>query len=110
MSLERKNVFILFSVCFLLFFAFPFTASADMGPKPSITVIVKNPPSGEYYLDLLRCYTNEDKATSYLDKKDQYDQTKLSLLDHYDTNGWRSALVHGTKAPLFGQLTGEMEN
>ena len=109
-SKQMKKKLPMLFICVLLFIAVPFSASADMGPKPSITVIVKNPPSGEYYLDLLRCYTNEDKATSYLDKKDQYDQTKLSLLDHYDANGWRSALVHGTKAPLFGQLTGEMEN
>lgn len=101
--------------CVLLFLAVPSTASADMGPKPSITVIVKNPPSGEYYMDLLRYYNDENNVVSNLkeyhqDQDNLYDQTKLSLLDNYNTDGWRSALVHGTRVPMFGKLTGTNEN
>ena len=31
----------------------PVRASADMGPKPELTILVKNAPDGLYYLDLL---------------------------------------------------------
>ena len=31
----------------------PVSASADMGPKPQITIQVQNAPDGDYYVDLL---------------------------------------------------------
>jgi hypothetical protein len=89
---------------FSLVLALPMPVNADMGPKPSITIVVRNPPDGEYYLDLL---IQEDKAHSNTeDERDQYDAAKYKLLEDYNQDGWTPALVHGTKVPLFGKLTG----
>lgn len=77
---------------------------ADFGPKPSITIIVKNPPNEEYYLDLL--IREEQVNNSLQDEKDKYDPLKFELFQNYNDDGWVPALVHGTKIPLFGRLTG----
>ena len=53
---REKNV-----VCFILFLlvvclclgCITSPVMADMGPKPSITVNIQNPPSGTYYVALL---------------------------------------------------------
>lgn len=88
---------------------FPLIARADIGPKPSITVIVNNPPEEEYYLDLLI-----DKDQSYenisQEERANYDPVKLGSLESYSQDGWYPALAHGTSVPLFGSLTGERED
>ncbi|MBR6791648.1 MAG: hypothetical protein IKM49_00810, partial [Ruminococcus sp.] len=38
---------------------------ADCGPKPSVDLIIENPPEGEYYVDLLQTYNDGD----YIDEK-----------------------------------------
>jgi len=77
---------------------------ADIGPKPSITIIVKNPPADEYYLDLL---INEHQSdNSQIEDKDKLDPVKFALLKNYSVDGWQTALAHGTSVPLFGHLTG----
>ncbi len=84
--------------------AWPAAVHADFGPKPMIRIVVKNPPTGEYYLDLL---IQAEKANNSLaDEKDQYDPVKFGLLENYQVEGWVPALVHGTDIPLFGKLTG----
>ncbi|MFQ9126466.1 MAG: hypothetical protein ACLR4Z_06360 [Butyricicoccaceae bacterium] len=50
--MKRKRTSV-FCVLALLAVLLPVPARADMGPKPSVTIHVKNPPSGSYYLDLL---------------------------------------------------------
>lgn len=78
---------------------------ADMGPKPSIKIIIKNPPADEYYLDLL---INENKSNnSQIENKNNLDPNKYALLENYNVDGWQPALVHGTSMPLFGRLTGD---
>lgn len=87
--------------------ALPIPVYADFGPKPSITIIVKNPPSEEYYLDLL--IKPEKSHNSQLEGRDQYDAVKIKLLEDYNQDGWTPALVHGTSIPLFGKLTGSKQ-
>jgi len=88
---------------------FPLTAHADLGPKPSITVILHNPPQGEYYLDLL---INKDLPFDNLteEEKAAYDPIKLHELESYDHDGWYAGLAHGTGIPMFGTLMGEMKD
>ena len=97
---------VIFFIAFLLLFlaAFPVTVNADMGPKPQITVIVKNPPEDEYYLDLL---VKGDCSYDNL-KMDgaSYNQSKLALLEAYDMDGWHPGLTKGTAIPMHGKLTG----
>lgn len=100
----HKKAFLVFSIVFLSLF--PVTVSADMGPKPKLTVIVKNPPEDEYYLDLLVNYDlplcdNLTEPIKVLDKE------KIELLTEYNENGWYSVLVHGTRYTVWGKLTGE---
>lgn len=97
-------ILMVFSIVFLL----PFIAYADIGPKPSIKLIVLNPPEDEYYLDLL---IDSEKKNSYtnIDEDDELDEDMLNILKEYNENGWRPALVTGTNVPLFGNLTGEKE-
>ncbi len=95
----------LISVSFVL--AFAMTVSADFGPKPSITIIVKNPPENTYYLDLM---TEDSNRQPNLDNEDgQFDPVKFNILLTLQDGDWAPALVQGTSAPLFGTLTGTAE-
>jgi len=105
----KKTVFaiLMVAICLSMLIFVSSSVHADFGPKPSITIVVKNPPTGEYYLDLL---IREEKANNNLDdKRDQYDPVKFTILEGYRVDGWVPALVHGTKIPLFGQLTGTLQ-
>jgi hypothetical protein len=87
---------------------FPFRTYADIGPKPSIKLIVLNPPNDEYYLDLLINYETKHSYIN-IDEEDGYDENMVRILENYNEDGWRPALVTGTNVPLFGKLTGEKE-
>lgn len=100
----KKILFLFFIICLSFLLSIP--ASADMGPKPKLTVIVRNPPEGEYYLDLLVNY-DLPLCKNLTEYKESLDQEKLSILEEYKQNGWYSALVHGTRLKLWGKLTGE---
>ena len=87
--------------------AFPLTAYADMGPKAALTVTVRNPPAEPYYLDLLMKSDGSGSLNDNLHgKRDLLDQTMLQQLYSGTDAGWWPALAGGTKAPLFGSLTG----
>ena len=77
------------------------TAAADTGPKPAVTVHVVNAPEGTYYLDLL--ITDPDDYEN-IDPAD-YDPELIAGLKSWEDEGWYPALVEGTNAPLFGDLT-----
>ncbi len=74
----------------VLFF-FGQSVSADMGPKPSITVNLTNPPSGTYYVDIL---WKEDSGSwkTVADEKDQYNPDMLAKLVNYNVDGWHARL------------------
>lgn len=77
----------------------------DIGPKPSLKIIVKNPPEVEYYLDLLVDY--EVRTFKKTNEESKYSKDMYNILKNYSSDGWRPALVTGTRVPLFGNLTGE---
>jgi hypothetical protein len=106
---SRKYKYIWMLSCIILIsLLHSIKVSADMGPKPQITVIVKNPPSGEYYLDLL----TKDKAKyqNLESKIENYNKEKLSLLLSFHEDYWHPALTQGTKAPMWGDLIGEKKS
>lgn len=104
--MERK-IYIIFMVV-VISLLFPRAVFADIGPKPSIKLIVLNPPEDEYYLDLLVDY---DKKSSYsnIREYDGLNKDMIRILKEYHEDGWRPALVTGTRVPLFGKLTGQRE-
>jgi hypothetical protein len=89
--------------------ALPSPVYADFGPKPSITIVVKNPPAEEYYLDLLINENQGNGRSNLNDELNSLDPAKLKLLEEYHVDGWTPALVQGTSAPLFGKLTGNRQ-
>jgi len=92
----------------LLFYVALFPVHADMGPKPSLKIIVRNPSDDAYYLDLL--IQEEGDFDNLGEDRQNYDKNMLELLSSQVINGWYPALVHGTKnVPLFGKLTGIQE-
>lgn len=82
------------------------TASADTGPKPAVTITVVNAPAGTYYLDLL--ITDPEPDHDNIDPAD-YDPALIAGLRSWEGEGWYPALVTGTRAPLFGELTAEAD-
>ncbi|NMA85756.1 MAG: hypothetical protein GX968_00350 [Tissierellia bacterium] len=81
---------------------------ADIGPKPSIEIIVKNPPEVEYYLDLLVDYEGESLYPN-IREEDKYSADIYNILKNYNLDGWRPAMVTGTKVPIFGDIIGEKD-
>lgn len=78
-----------------------------MGPKPSLTIIVKNPPNEPYYLDLL--IQNRGTYDNLRDSRASLDPTMLGLLKSKEFDGWFPALVDGTTTPLWAKLTGTVD-
>ena len=99
-----KKLTLFFLVLIICGFVFPIIASADMGPKPSLDIVVKNAPKQKYYLDLLVNYTSTGLFKNTYDTP--YSQEMLNILKNYKTDGWHPALVMGSEGPLFGELTG----
>ncbi|GFN34431.1 hypothetical protein [Tepidimicrobium xylanilyticum] len=104
-----KRVKFVILIFLFINYIFPSTVKADIGPKPSIKLIVENPPEGKYYLDLLIDYEMSHSYTN-VKEKDLDDINVYNILKNYKVDGWRPALVTGTKVPLFGELTGKIEN
>ena len=112
-------IFIAIVVCIftvLLMILVTQPAYADTGPKPSITVHCSNMPGGEVYLDLLidAPPLPEDAGFSYgnmsRDEPDGYNGFMIDILKAYNVDGWRPALVTGTRAPLWGELRLAVDN
>ena len=109
-----RHCWIVTAAVLSLIILLPSAVSADMGPKPTIKIIVKNAPTGTYYLDLL-INENWDYETlrndgwnhdNLRDTRSQYDAVKLGLLEQYNRDGWFPALAHGTQLLLWGDLVG----
>jgi hypothetical protein len=76
-----------------------------MGPKPSLTIIIKNAPAEPYYLDLL--IQKKGTYDNLGESRKSLDPTMLGLLKSKESEGWFPALVDGTAMPLWANLTGE---
>lgn len=96
--------FITVTILLFLCCAFVFPAHADMGPKPSLKIIVKNPPDEPYYLDLL--IQNKGTYDNLGESRSTSDKGMLDMLKSEEINGWYPALTEGTVAPLWAELTG----
>lgn len=110
--MERLNckriLVLLLPLMLLAALLFPQKASADMGPKPQLTVVVKNPPDEEYYLDLLT-ETPGDYDNLSSDER-TYDPQMLALLKSCESEGWYPAYSGGTQVPMWGSLLGEQKD
>lgn len=79
-------------------------ASADIGPKPALTVTVVNAPEGELYLDLLM--EGEPSEHPYPNDNDECDPVILDNLRSLEGDGWVLAYTTGAanRAPVFGNV------
>lgn len=100
----KKIILFVLTLSVVLLSALPM--SADMGPKPSITIYVENAPDEPYYLDLLIEQEDPNNRMSQ-EEIDSYDPEMLAALQEYDENGLRAALAYGSAVPIFGKITGE---
>jgi hypothetical protein len=93
----------------ILSFVLILPVSADMGPKPQISITVVNPPVGEYYLDLLEYHDPGDHVYCNLSEEElaALPEAVRTTLEGYHEGGWQPALTVGTGIPLFGNLTGK---
>ncbi|MBE6895553.1 MAG: hypothetical protein E7477_00505 [Ruminococcaceae bacterium] len=98
--------FTLFVLTLIIVFLSALPMSADMGPKPSITIYVENVPDELYYLDLL-IEQEEPNNQMTQEEIDSYDPQMLTVLREYNENGLRAALSYGSAIPIFGQITGK---
>lgn len=103
----KKRFAALFLV-FLLTIIFATAVSADMGPKPKLTIIVHQPPQGTYYLDLLMQGSGE-RYDNLRERREGLREEMLEKLFSLEGEGWHPALAGGTGAPLFGELVGTRE-
>lgn len=87
------NFILIFYLSFSFATLFPAVASADMGPKPSLTINIKNPPDGDYYVDALvkKPGGRHDSAEDF--PKDAYHADMLDLLMNYKEHGWQARLI-----------------
>lgn len=102
----KRRLFAAIACILLCLAVLPGTASADSGPKPAVTITVVNAPAGEYYLDLL--ITDPEPDHDNIEVED-YDPALVAGLRSWEGEGWYPALVTGTRAPLFGELTAEAD-
>ena len=102
----KRRLFAALACILLCLAVLPGTASADSGPKPAVTITVVNAPAGEYYLDLL--ITDPEPDHDNIEVAD-YDPALIAGLKSWEDEGWYPALVTGTRAPLFGELTAEAD-
>ena len=110
--MKRKRTSV-FCVLALLAVLLPVPARADMGPKPSVTIHVKNPPSGSYYLDLLVPGEASDKLFDNQEwnhlSETQMDAEIITNLrtaarDAGGEGMWHLAMLDGTRAPMYGEI------
>lgn len=111
-SNERKAIYYtglvltVLGVILIIIALLPTTIYADVGPKPSLEIIVKGMDSENYWLDLL--VTDESKY-SWLDISDKEREKVKKLEEYEDEEGFHPALLVGTQVPLSGKLKGEKQ-
>lgn len=104
------SVFILFAAVFAFLPVFTLTARAGMSPMPFIKVNFVNLPGDEIYIDILinEPLPEDNSIFRYgsmdLEPDVNYDGRMLNALINYSPEGWRPAMVTGTRLPLRGEL------
>lgn len=109
----RRKWTSVFCVLVLLAVLLPVSARADMGPKPSMTIHVENPPNETYYLDLL---VPDEPSYEMFDNQDWNDLSEAQLDSEIianlrtaarDAGGegtWHLAMLGGTLMPMYGEI------
>lgn len=109
----RRKWTSVFCVLALLAVLLPVSARADMGPKPSMTIHVENPPSETYYLDLL---VPDEPSYEMFDNQDWNDLSEAQLdaeiianlrtaaRDAGGEGTWHLAMLDGTLMPMYGEI------
>lgn len=112
MTRNKKRIFVLifFFVMFVILICNAIISSADMGPKESIDLTVKNPPDERYYIDLLKTgdYTyppNRQELYENLVKRGYDPKMTKTICDFYD-DGWTARMG----SPLGDEITESNEN
>ncbi len=83
------------------------TANADVGPKPSLKIIVHGIDTDEYWLDLL---VKDDSNHSWLELTSKERDRVSKLVEYKDKEGFRPALLVGTSVPISGNIHGEKQS
>ena len=105
-----KKLWRCFFICIIVVINFSIATNvvkADNGPKPTLKIIVVNPPEDEYYLDLLVDYEVNDGYTWL--HEEEYNKEKIELFKSFRVGNWRPALLTKTRAPMNGKLIGTRE-
>ncbi|NLN48122.1 MAG: hypothetical protein GX154_03365 [Clostridiales bacterium] len=101
----RRKIMVLFLIILTFHMVIFGKVYGDMGPKPTLEILVENAPKSLYYLDLLVDYTSEH-LYQYIEEEELEFKDIFYTLKNYNVDGWRPALVTGTRVPLFGKLAG----
>lgn len=104
--MKNKNIIKMLILSVIISFFIPQVVHADMGPKPSVTIYVKNFKSKSYYLDLL----TKDSGIKYEDFNTHLfytDEIKEMPFYKYNENGWMA--THIRNFLLFGGLEGHYD-
>lgn len=107
MKTTKKSVIVAI-LCIVLVLMSAISVSADMGPKPSVSITLENAPQ-RYYLDLLVDYDGS-YHNLYSSEIETLDEKMLESLQNFSENGWYPALAHGTSVPLFGTIVPDENN
>jgi hypothetical protein len=102
--MKSKNLITMLILSVIIILFIPQSVHADMGPKPSVTIFVKNFKSQSYYLDLL----TKDSGIQYEDFYDYYvyvNDIKEMPFYKYNEGGWMA--THIRNPFLHGSLKGE---
>ncbi len=100
--IKRVTALIFLISCIL--FLYPVSVYADMGPKPSLTIYCKNMPDTTCYLDLLVDRVPNEGGYKNINNTQNYNPQMIKILEDYNVDGWLSAMLHGTGAPIFGDI------
>lgn len=102
--MKNKNLITMLILSAIIIFFIPQSVHADMGPKPSATIYVKNFKSQSYYLDLL----TKDGVIKYENFENHHVYTndiKEMPFYKYNKGGWMA--THIRNSFLHGSLKGE---
>lgn len=98
--MKKLKFIIILIFIFILFGAN--NVKADMGPKPSITIYLKNMNTTEYTLDLLT--KPKDEKQFYTQMVDKYTEYKDTPIYKYNDNGWMATTLRN--GLLWGDIKG----
>jgi hypothetical protein len=104
-----KKIFLLFLSLFICYVISPIPTKADMGPKPTLTIVAKNMPQATCYLDLLIRDASENIEPN-INHTQEYNAQLLNSLQQYNVDGWHAAMASGTSVPLFGDILCDTTN